>query len=64
MSKENNFKKELAELMKKYNVEMYIEIEQDYAGVQGAELAFDTEDVSGTKIFSGWNKISAKDIEG
>ena len=56
MTKEKEFINELIALMNKYKVEMYIEIDQDYAGVQGAELRFDTKDSFSNLVFSGWDR--------
>ena len=62
MTKDLKFREELAELMEKYDVEMYIDIEQDYAGVQCAELRFDTPDTYGSLVFSGWDRIIDADM--
>jgi len=56
MIKEKQFINELADLMQKHKVIMYIDVEQDYSGVQDVELRFDTENSSGTMIFGGLNK--------
>ena len=63
MTKDLKFREELADLMEKYDVEMYIDIEQDYAGIQSAELRFDTADTYGSLVFSEWNtNVNCNDI--
>lgn len=63
MTKDTQFREELAELMEKYDVEMYIDIDQDYAGLQSAELRFDTSDTYGSLVFSGWDRnVNCNDI--
>lgn len=56
MTKEKQFINELTALMEKYEVEMYIEIDQDYAGIQGAELRFDTKYTCSNLVFTGWDR--------
>jgi len=56
MTKEKDFIRELTALMEKYEVEMYIEIDQDYTGVQCVELRFDTKDTCGNLVFTGWDR--------
>lgn len=47
------FKEELAELMKKHNVTITVELEEDSAGVQMIRLEYDTYDKADDLIVTG-----------
>jgi hypothetical protein len=61
------FKEELAKLMKKHNVTITVELEQDYAGVQMIGLEYDTYDKANVLIATGnsiYRKNRITDITG
>lgn len=50
MTKENLFKKELADLLEKHGVELNVEVEHTFSRVDSVELLFDIRDKDGTYI--------------
>jgi len=64
--KATTFKTELAALMKKHGVSFYIEIDDDYAGVQESRLCICNDHFHGVTVFEGGTTADEKtsdDIE-